>query len=146
MRLISISLIVPAFLLVACVSSKTSNPVPKSPALPPPPFNGPNTPEAPKPDDFTQNDILVGGYAPADIEDEASTKAKEMVIDEIYKRFPTRALVDKVDMEIQVVAGLNYRFQIEMTGNQANRDVFTGVVYRDLDDNYKLTSLDRLTR
>ncbi len=146
MRLISITLIVPASLLVACVSSKTSNSVPKSPALPPPLFNGPTTPEAPKPDDFTQNDILVGGYAPAAIEDEASIKAKEMVIDAIYKRFPTRALVDNVDMEIQVVAGLNYRFQIEMTGNQANRDVFTGVVYRDLDDNYKLTSLDRLKR
>ena len=117
---------------------ETNNSIPKSPALPPPPFEAPIEEEP--------EDILVGGYVDADIDDEASLKAKNLMIDAIYKKYPTRALVDKVDMEIQVVAGLNYRFRVEMTGAQSTRDIFTGTVYRDIRDNYELTSLNKLKR
>ncbi len=139
-----ISLLTPFALLISCNSHETHNSMPKSPALPPPPFEAPTNPETKEIDNFSENDLLVGGYAPADIEDESAIKAKEMVIDAIYKKFPTRALVDKVEMQVQVVAGLNYKFRIEMSGPQATRDVFSGAVYRNLKDRFELTSLNQI--
>lgn len=118
--------------------------MPKSPALPPPPFS-PSEPNAPSNiEEFQEDDLIVGGFAPMTDEDEHSIKAKEMVIDAIYKKFPTRALVDKVDMDVQVVAGLNYRFKIEMSGPMKSRDIFVGVVYRDLEDKFELTDLTQI--
>ena len=67
-----------------------------------------------------------------------------MVETAIYKQYPTRALVDRVALETQVVAGLNYRFRVEMTGAPEARAIYSAVVYRNLDDDYELTTLDKL--
>ncbi len=139
-----ISLSLATALLAGCQSYEPSNSMPKSPGLPPPPFTPSSEPDAPEAETFSEEDLIVGGYAPMNNEDEHSVKAKEMVIDAIYKKYPTRALVDKVETQIQVVAGLNYGFKIEMSGPKATRDIFEGVVYRDLEDNFELTSLSQL--
>ena len=49
-----------------------------------------------------------------------------------------------MSLETQVVAGLNYRFRVEMTGSPEGRSVYTATVYRNLDDEYELTALDKL--
>lgn len=87
---------------------------------------------------------IVGGYGPGDVSDPGAKIAYEMVEAAIYERYPTRALVDSVSLETQVVAGLNYRFRVDMTGSPEGHSVYQAVVYRDLDGSYELTSLDKL--
>lgn len=89
-------------------------------------------------------DQVVGGYGPGDVSEPGAKIAYDMVETAIYEQYPTRALVDKVALETQVVAGLNYRFRIEMTGAPEARAIYSAVVYRNLDDAYELTSLDKL--
>ena len=84
--------------------------------------------------------VITGGYAKAD-QAEASTKAaQDFAVAEIYKRDPTRALVEKVEVKVQVVAGLNYAFDITMTGGAR----FKVVVYRDLQNVMKVTSYEKV--
>ena len=72
----------------------------------------------------------------------AGVKAAQAVaVNEIYTQRPTRALVEKVGAEMQVVAGLNYRFTISMSGGAAYR----GEVYRNLQGEMSVSSLDRLS-
>ena len=87
---------------------------------------------------------IVGGYGPGDVAEPGAKIAYDMVEAAIYEQYPTRALVDQVTLETQVVAGLNYRFRIEMTGAPEARAIYSAVVYRNLDDAYELTSLDKL--
>jgi hypothetical protein len=63
-----------------------------------------------------QRPVIVGGYAPADANDADVKAAESLAVAEIYKREPQRGLVEKVTRESQVVAGMNYRFTIKMTG------------------------------
>jgi len=90
------------------------------------------------------DDIVVGGYGPGDASEPGAKLAYQMVEEAIYERYPTRALVDVVTLETQLVAGLNYRFRVEMTGAPDSRAIFSAVVYRDLSDTYELTSLEKL--
>lgn len=90
------------------------------------------------------DEILVGGYGPGDPAEPGAKLAYQMVEKAIYERYPTRALVDVVTLETQLVAGLNYRFRVEMTGAPDSRAIFSAVVYRDLSDTYELTSLEKL--
>jgi hypothetical protein len=84
--------------------------------------------------------VITGGYAKAD-QAEAGTKAAEdFAVAEIYRRDPTRALVEKVEVKVQVVAGLNYAFDITMTGGSR----FKVVVYRDLQNAMKVTSYEKV--
>jgi len=87
---------------------------------------------------------IAGGYAPGDVSDPTAKAAYAMVQDAIYDKYPTRALVDVVTLETQVVAGLNYRFRVEMTGSPQARGIYEAVVYRDLDGDLELTRLDKL--
>lgn len=139
-------ILMPIIALVGC-ASQSSTKMPKSPALPPPPFTTPNEKTDNMPtelEDDVSHNMITGGYAPTDLNDENGTRAKELMIDTIYKKFPSRALVDKVSAEIQVVAGLNYRFRIEMTGMPKTRDIYTGVVYMDLKQKMSVTSLEQI--
>lgn len=97
-----------------------------------------------KPTVDRQDHPLAGGYAPGDVSDPIAKAAYNMVQDAIYDQFPTRALVDVVTLETQVVAGLNYRFRVEMTGSADARAIYDAVVYRDLQGDLELTRLEKL--
>ena len=82
----------------------------------------------------------VIGYGAADLNDENVKAAQTLAVNEIYTRNPTRALVDKVSAEQQVVAGLNYRFTIVMTGGAAYRVI----VFRSLQGQMSVSSFEKL--
>lgn len=84
---------------------------------------------------------MVGGYSAADLNDEGVKAAQKVAVDEIYKRNPTRALVEKATVERQVVVGMNYRFVIHMSGDASYRVV----VYRDLQGAMSVTAYDKLS-
>ena len=48
--------------------------------------------------------------------------------------------MEKVEVEVQVVAGLNYAFDITMTGGSR----FKVVVYRDLQNQMKVTNYEKV--
>ena len=64
--------------------------------------------EAPKP--------AAGGYQPAQANDDIIKAAERLAVAEIYRRDPQRGILEQVTREQQVVAGMNYRFTIKMTG------------------------------
>ena len=66
---------------------------------------------------------VVGGYAAANANDETVKAAETLAVAEIYRRDPQRGLVEQVTREQQVVAGMNYRFTIKMTGVNSYRIV-----------------------
>ncbi|MDZ4761921.1 MAG: hypothetical protein SGJ21_12710 [Alphaproteobacteria bacterium] len=87
--------------------------------------------------------IVVGGYNAADDTSQLRA-ARNLAIDELYRRFPTRALIEGVTSEVQVVAGLNYRFRIEMSGDKAVRPIYSVVVFQSLQDELSVTSVKRI--
>jgi len=93
-----------------------------------------NPPSAPAP-------VVVGGYAPADMNAPEVKAAYGVALAEIYKRNPTRALDEKKSAEQQVVAGMNYRFRIEMTGGS----VYSVTVYRDLQGAITVSDYQKLS-
>jgi hypothetical protein len=94
------------------------NTAPEPPA--PPPFRGDTAtqvvPSASAPPSTAQRPVIVGGYAPADASDSDVKAAETMAIAEIYRREPQRSIVENVTRESQVVAGMNYRFVVKMSG------------------------------
>lgn len=135
MRIVPIIAVVGA--LAACSPAPASKPAAAStppaaeaPAAEPAPSTPPTIVEAP----------IVGGYAPANLEDETVKAAEKVATDAIYTRNPTRALVEKVEAEQQVVAGMNYRFTITMTGGAK----YGVTVYRDLDGKMEVTDYTKL--
>ncbi len=120
-------------LLAACTPAPASEPTPA-----PEPAAIEATPPTPMP---TPEPPITGGYAPASLDDEMTKAAQAVAVDAIYTRDPTRALVDKVEAEMQVVAGMNYRFVITMTGGAR----FGVTVYRKLDGTMEVTDYAKLT-
>lgn len=96
------------------------------------------TPPAPTPEPAPP---VVGGYSPANLQDEMVKAAEKVATDAIYTRDPTRALVEKVEVEQQVVAGMNYRFTITMSGGAK----YGVTVYRDLDGKMEVTDYAKLS-
>lgn len=88
---------------VAALGACTTTPANDAPAPPSPP------------------PMIVGGYSAADLSDANVKAAQALAEKEIYTRHPTRAQVEKVSAETQVVAGRNYRFTIAMTGGASYR-------------------------
>jgi hypothetical protein len=84
---------------------------------------------------------LVGGYSPANASDPELMAAEKMAIEEIYRREPQRSLVEDVQREAQVVAGMNYRFTVKMSGMNSYRVV----VFRPLQGEMMVTSFEKLT-
>lgn len=83
---------------------------------------------------------LAGGYAPASASDADVLAAEKLALDEIYRREPQRSLVENVVREQQVVAGMNYRFDVTMS----NRVTYRVVVYKPLDGALSVTGFERL--
>jgi hypothetical protein len=117
-------------MLTACTPATEPTPAPETPAAE-------ATPPAPMP---SPEPAIVGGYAPADLAYETVKAAQTVATDAIYTRDPTRALVEKVEAEQQVVAGMNYRFVITMTGGAK----FGVTVFRDLDGKMEVTEYAKL--
>jgi hypothetical protein len=69
------------------------------------------------------NSPVVGGYSPADAGNADVSAAEKMAVDEIYRREPQRSIVENVTREQQVVAGMNYRFTIKISGMNSYRVV-----------------------
>jgi Cystatin domain len=84
---------------------------------------------------------MPGGFGPASLEDPQVKEASDLAISEIYKRDPTRALVESVSAEMQVVAGLNYVFQIKMTGGAT----FNVKVFRSLQNELSITNYEKVS-
>lgn len=84
--------------------------------------------------------VIAGGYGKANPEDARVKEAEDFAVAEIYKRNPTRALVETVDVQVQVVAGLNYAFDIKMTGGSR----FKITVFRSLQNELSVTSYEKV--
>lgn len=121
MRLMSAALM----LTLAAFAPSTAPATDSAPEAAPPAVDA--TPAEPAPPEMGP---IVGGYGPASLEDEGVKAALKVATDEIYKREPTRALVEKTEAQLQVVAGLNYAFDITMSGGAH----YKVVVYRPLGD------------
>jgi hypothetical protein len=100
-------------MLGACGSTAQEEPAP-------PPFRGDTAtqvvPSASTPPATAPRPVIVGGYAPADANDPDVKAAEALAVAEIYKREPQRSIVESTTRESQVVAGMNYRFNIKMSG------------------------------
>lgn len=95
-------------------------------------------------DTIPSGGIVAGGYGGADLGDEWTREAYALAVEAIYEAHPTRAEVETVTSEVQVVAGLNYRFRIEMSGPPETRAIYRAVVFRSLDGAYELSELAKL--
>jgi hypothetical protein len=83
--------------------------------------------------------VIVGGFAPASGDEPGYKEAEALAIDTIYKREPQRSLVESKSAQVQVVAGLNFRFDIKMSGQ--NR--YTVQVYRNLQGGMEVTEFTK---
>jgi hypothetical protein len=83
--------------------------------------------------------VPVGGYVQANPADPNLAAAEKLAIDEIYRADPQRSLVESVMREQQVVAGMNYRFTIKMSGTNSYRIV----VYKPLQGEMTVTSFEK---
>lgn len=83
---------------------------------------------------------LAGGYQSASASDETVKAAETLAVAEIYKRDPQRGIVEQVTREQQVVAGMNYRFTIKMTGVNSYRIV----VFKPLQGEMVVTGYEKL--
>jgi hypothetical protein len=92
-------------------------------------------------DDSAPRLPITGGYAPADRDDVGANAAEALAIAEIYRREPQRSLVESATRELQVVAGLNYRFVVKMSGANSYRVV----VYRPLEGDMRVTEFEKLS-
>ncbi|OYX48241.1 MAG: hypothetical protein B7Y90_11390 [Alphaproteobacteria bacterium 32-64-14] len=72
--------------------------------------------------------MITGGYAKADPADARTQEAQALAVAEIYKRNPTRALVEKADFDITMTGGARYKI----------------VVYRTLQNALSVTSYEKL--
>lgn len=95
----------------------------------------PPAPE-PAPGETAPAPVIAGGYAPAGETGPDYAAAEALAIQTIYERNPQRGLVKSKTAEVQVVAGLNYRFQITMTSGA----VYDVTVYRDLQGKLSVTN------
>jgi Cystatin domain len=129
--------LVPAILIASLLAACTPPaPVPV-PAPAPSPATVATTPPAPMP---SPEAPIAGGYAPASLDDEMVKAAQAVAVDAIYTRNPTRALVETVEAEQQVVAGMNYNFKITMTGGAR----YGVTVFRALDGKMEVSNYERL--
>lgn len=82
---------------------------------------------------------VAGGYRTVSASDPSVAAAEALAISEIYRRDPQRSIVERVSREAQVVAGMNYRFVIEMSGSGTYRII----VFKPLDGDMEVTSFEK---
>ena len=133
-----------ALLACGCANIPADNPPEAPSAAPAEPAAGPapivqSTPTQRAPAGAPP--VAVGGYSPADAADPNVAAAEKLAIDEIYRADPQRSLVESVVREQQVVAGMNYRFTVKMTGVNSYRVV----VFRPLQGEMSVTSFEKVT-
>jgi hypothetical protein len=85
---------------------------------------------------------MTGGYSSASLDNETVKAAQQLAVDEIYKREPTRTLVEKVEAQQQVVAGMNYRFDITMSGGAR----YGVTVFHSLQGSMEVTDFTKLSQ
>ena len=89
-------------------------------------------------------DVPIGrGWSAADLTG-GTERACDFAVQTVYERFPTRALVDTISAETQLVAGMNHRCRIEMGGSPTARAIYSVVVYEDLDGALEVTAFDKI--
>ena len=118
---------------VAAAPTETAAPT-LTPAAPTPTETAAATPQATP----TPPPQIAGGYASADADSADAKAALALATTELYRKFPQRALVEKTSTEVQVVAGLNYRFDIQMTGGKH----YIAVVYKPLQGPMAVSSVE----
>jgi hypothetical protein len=84
--------------------------------------------------------VIAGGFGSADPASADVKAALALATDALYKKFPQRGLVEKSTAEVQVVAGLNYRFDIQMTGGKH----YTAVVFKPLKGDMQVSSVEEV--
>ncbi len=82
--------------------------------------------------------VVVGGYAPAGGQEPGYAEAEALAIKTIYDRDPQRGIVKSKSGQVQVVAGLNFLFRIEMSSGT----IYNVTVYRDLQGNLSVTGFN----
>jgi hypothetical protein len=106
----------------------------------------PNADTSPQPEERAEASLpvpmIAGGYSATDVTGAEIEAARDLAVAEIYRQFPTRALVQKVMAEVQVVAGLNYRFRIQMSGGPG--PTYEAVVFRSLQNTMSVSSLKKV--
>ena len=88
---------------------------------------------------------VTGGYAPAAADDLGVKDAEQLAIQKTYEAHPTRMLATVTSREMQVVAGLNYRFEIGFGGGDKDfKKKYEVVVYSPLDGAMEVTSIKEI--
>ena len=86
---------------------------------------------------------LVGGYTAQDVNDPEIIEVANKAIEMLKEKTPDIELVQIISAATQVVAGLNYRFVLEVkTNNQIEK--WALVLYRRFDNTYTLTSCKKI--
>lgn len=134
--------ILPALWLTACHSPQarradSNDPAPQNATLSPgqPVTSDPSPPQNP---DVLPGPI-AGGYSDADETDPDLAKAKNLALKALAAKFPSNRSINSVRSQIQVVAGLNYKFEVDRQGLEGEH--FEIVVYRDLKNHFSVTSV-----
>eukprot|EP00741_Cyanophora_paradoxa_P007713 tig00001187_g7462.t1 len=86
---------------------------------------------------------LPGGLFPASAKDEGVTEAAEFAVQEISNRsnsMKSLDLVQVLEVQRQVVAGLNFYLKLSVTTGDKNNQIYNAVVYRNLQGQFSLTS------
>lgn len=126
--------------LLVLTASLTACPEKQTPAPAPPPAHEAKAAPAPAPTP-APGPAIAGGYAGQAANDPDVAKAAEEAIKLLQEKEadPTLKLVSVKKAETQVVAGMNYRMELEVATAKGARTLKV-VVYRSLDGKHQLTS------
>jgi len=87
-----------------------------------------------------QDDVIVGAYGETSTTDPDVISAATFAVKSASRKQHRAIALDSIKhAELQVVAGLNFRLDLKVTSRGKSQDV-TAVVYRDLRNNYSLSS------
>jgi hypothetical protein len=98
--------------------------------------NGPPPPQAP----------VAATYAPITRENDDLRDARKLAIEEVYRRFPTRALVEGVTAEAHTGKDRAFRFRITMSGAPETRPVYEAIVVKPQFGEWSVISLTAIAR
>jgi hypothetical protein len=88
----------------------------------------------------TGNPTISGGFGEANESAPGYAEARALALRELKKKAPRRAKVETISSEVQVVAGLNYRFEIGLSNGQR----WEVVVFRNLQGRQSVSRIGKL--